>query len=222
WPPPARIEQKVGRFRRLAGIRSGGLDAGVDCSAMPLLEATIPENDSLATKWTWWLPVAAGALILILIVLPLAVPISPVLYFDLDPRSEAGQAPITTLGPAGAAWLHVLSVVAGAAAVGVAAWGGGRVRWWACGLFTLGAAFAAWHMGGSADARLQCGAWIGAAALGLGAAHLAQFGEARRFMVAALVAMLLPMTIQAARYVLVEHPMTVEMFLGHEAETLRG
>src|SRR5690606_21166250 len=117
-----------------------------------------------------WPVLIAAAAVAVLILIPLATPITPVIYFDLDPRSDAG-APITTLGPAAAAWLHVLSVVAGAAAVGVAAWRGGRVQWGACGLLDVGGASAAWHMVDSTDERLQCGAWTGGAALELGAGH---------------------------------------------------
>lgn len=146
------------------------------------------------------------------ILLPLAAAIMPAIYFDVDPRSETGRQAVISLGPTGAAWWHVLGVLVAAAAMSVHRWLGGRIRWGACALAGVGILFCAWQMPGHFENRLHGGAWIAAVSLALAAAHLARHEPARRWLVAALVAMLVPLLLDALWYVLVTHPQTVEQY----------
>jgi hypothetical protein len=183
-------------------------------------------TDAVRDSWRddprQWAVVAAAALLMAIILLPCVVPILPVIYFDIDPRSEVGRTPVTSLGPAGAAWLAVLGVVMAAAAMAVSVSAGGGVRWWSCTLFAIGAAFCFGYVGRGYDDRIVSAAWIGGGAVGVGALHLAQHAVARRLMVAALIAAILPMTLQAVYYVAVEHPMTVASFIEAEADFLES
>lgn len=179
-------------------------------------------SSDLASASTQAWVVGAAALWLILVLLPCFVPVSPVAYFDVDPRGPTGGSPVTSITPAGAAWLHVLGVLIGGGCVAVSVAAGGRVRPVMCGLFLFGAAFAAWHMGSSYEDLQQGGAWIAGGALGVGAAHVGRHDAARRVMVAGLIAALVPMALHAMSYVFFEHPATVEMYLQNEAETLRS
>ena len=182
----------------------------------------IDSSDASASREQSAALIAAALLLALPILLPCLVPIAPIVYFDVDPRSPAGQAPITAIGPTGAAWLHVLSVVVAGAVIAASTWAGGRVRWVGCGLYAVGAIVAAGYLSGTLEDRLQCGAWMAAGALALAAAHLVQHEVARRWLIAAVVAVAIPVAMQAVWYVLVEHPATVEMYLDNEVQTLES
>lgn len=173
-----------------------------------------------------WLPRIAAAAVVVTVLLPCLVSFTPELYFDVDPRSDAGQVLATALGPLGTAWLTVYTLVAAAFAMGVYAWCGGRVRWVVTILVAAGMAFAGWHMSRSYPDMVHAGPWIAAAAAGLALCHLGSLPEdgtaVRRWVAALLVAMLVPLALNGAYYILVEHPMTVEQFRLHEADFLRS
>ena len=186
--------------------------------------------------------VAAGFVVVLLV--PLVVPMVPALYWDVDPRSEAGRATMTVLGPAGAAWLQVVTVLLAAGGVGVA-WLNGvpdasarraspqrrrekwvrRVLWWgSVMLVAVGMVPALWHLlrgTGTAEA-MTCGAWVAAAAVGLGVLYLGSIESARRFLVAGLLAGLVPVAIYGQWFLWVERPATVASFLANQTEFLAG
>jgi hypothetical protein len=155
----------------------------------------------------------SAVLVLIPVLLPLVVVFSPSLYLESDPRGAGG---ITTtaisFGPAGSMWLAAASILIAAWALGITVWVGGRIRWWSCGFIAAGIVPCIWHMPNHFTSRLHGGAWIAAASLGLAAAHLAQFDRARRLIIAALIALALPLFIHSAWYVYAEHPATVQTF----------
>jgi O-Antigen ligase len=163
----------------------------------------------------------AAVLVMIPALLPLVVVFTPSLYFESDPRSlgaQAGEA--ISVGPTGSAWLAVISVAVAALALAVTVRARGRVRWWSFGLVAAGVVPCLVQMPGHFVNRLHGGAWIAAAALGLAAAHLAQFQRAKRLIVTAMIAMALPLFIQGAWYVYVEHPATVESFMNSQRDSL--
>lgn len=173
-----------------------------------------------------WLPRIAAVAVALPVLLPCLVSFTPELYFDVDPRSDSGKVLATALGPTGTAWLSVYALIATAFAMGVYAWCGGRVRWWAIVLAAIGMAFAGWHMSRSYPDLIHAGPWIAAACVALALYHLGCLSEGgagvRRLVAAMLVAMLVPITLNGAYYILVEHPMTVEQFRLHEADFLRS
>ncbi len=165
----------------------------------------------------------AAVLLLIPVLLPLAVVFTRSLYFESDPRTAgalAGEA--ISIGPTGSAWLAVVSVAIAALALVVTAWARGRIRWWSFVLLAVGAVPCLLRMSNHFDNRLHGGAWIAAASLGLAAAHLAQFPRAKRLIVTAMIAMALPLFIQGAWYVYVEHPATVQSFMDTEHASVQA
>jgi tetratricopeptide (TPR) repeat protein len=161
-----------------------------------------------------------AVLILIPVLLPLVVVFTRSLHFDTDPRTSTLQS--ISLGPTGSAWLAVASVAIAALALAVAVWAGGRIRWWSFVLVAAGIVPCLLKMGDHIDSRLHGGAWIAAATLGLAAVHLAQFPRAKRLIVTAMIAMALPLFIQGAWYVYVEHPATVESFMANERQSIEA
>lgn len=145
--------------------------------------------------------------------LPLVVVFTPSLHLESDPRvmGDVTSAAIS-FGPAGSMWLAAASIVIAALVLGVTVLAGGRIRWWSFGLVAAGIVPCVVHMPEHFNSRLHGGAWIAAAMLGLAAAHLAQFDRAKRFIVAALIAMALPFFLQSAWYVYIDHPDTVQSF----------
>ncbi|MEO0963644.1 MAG: bacterial transcriptional activator domain-containing protein [Planctomycetota bacterium] len=167
--------------------------------------------------------VLAGVLVA-LAVLPWVVTFAPEVVWDIDPRStldEMGRVlSVTAVGPVGAAWWSVglvgwsAVVMAGALGCGV------RVRWWAVGLWALGVAWAVPWMGGRMTETWLVGAWIGGASAGLAMAHAARLGAARRWAAAVLLGVSIPVMVDAAWYMAVEHPVTVAQYEATREETL--
>ncbi len=181
--------------------------------------ASTAEDGTYAGKWVD----IVAILILIPVLLPLVVVFTPSLYFESDPRAVGISLGETiSLGPAGSAWLAVASVAIAAAALALAVWAGARVRWASFGLVIAGIVPCLIHMSDHFTSTLHGGAWIAAAALGLAAAHLAQFPRAKRIIVSAMIAMALPLFIQGAWYVYVEHPDTVQSFLDNEQQSIEA
>ncbi|MEZ6191357.1 MAG: O-antigen ligase family protein [Phycisphaerales bacterium] len=155
----------------------------------------------------------AAVALLVPVLLPLVVVFTPTLYLESDPRLLGDlQSVVISFGPAGSMWLAAAAIVIAAAALGLTALAGGKVRWWSCALVAAGIVPCLLHMPEHFNSRLHGGAWIAAALLGLAAAHLAQFGRAKRFIVAAVIAMALPFFLQSAWYVYVDHPATLQSF----------
>lgn len=155
----------------------------------------------------------AAVALLVPVLLPLLVVFTPSLYLESDPRA-LGDIPsiVISFGPEGSMWLAAASILIAAVVMGVTVFAGGRVRWWSCGLVAAGIVPCVWHMPEHFNSRLHGGAWAAAALLGLAAAHLAQFDRAKRLIIAALIAMALPLFLQSAWYVYVDHPATVQSF----------
>ncbi|MEX2386335.1 MAG: hypothetical protein WD534_00530 [Phycisphaeraceae bacterium] len=164
--------------------------------------------------------VGCALAVLTLVLLPCVVTFLPAIYFDVDPRSDVGRSAVVALGPAGAAWYQTAAVAVAALSLAVSVAAGARVRWAAAALVGVGMLACAYHLPQHTANALPTGGWIAAAALGLAAVHLGQFEPARRWLVAGLVAMLVPMGLQAGWYVLVEHPATVASYLETESEML--
>lgn len=179
-------------------------------TAMP----TPRRADSLLLVWT--LAVAALAFV------PAVVGISPNIYWDVDPRSDAGAAATMVIGPAGHAWWAVLCALVAAGALATHRAAGGAFDRLSVALIGIGMAFAALHMPAHINNLLRGIEWIGASSLALAAVHLAQHDRPRRLLLAALVAMLLPLAVDSAMFIFHEHPMTVKHFYANEEQFLKS
>ncbi|MEX2216158.1 MAG: O-antigen ligase family protein [Phycisphaeraceae bacterium] len=170
----------------------------------------------------------AVAVMLGLVFIRCVVPMSPNLYWDSDPRQAAaatldldGQelSPLA-FGPAGAAWLEVLTILSAGIVLGLFAATGGRLRWWAFAL-ALPAVIVAWvHIGGHIDNLFILGGWLSGISVALAAFHAAERLEVRKLCVAALLALALPLAVDAAQYVVMDHPESVEFFKETEKDWL--
>lgn len=149
--------------------------------------------------------------VLALVLVRCLVEVSPDIYWDVDPLSPSG-VPGTALGPASSVWLNVLSVAVAAWALAAHVAVGGRINLVALLLTLSGMAACGWHGLEHAENLRRGSAWIAAAALALAGFHLAQHERPRRYIAAALVAMLVPLTLQAVTYIYVEHPRTVRYY----------
>ena len=170
-----------------------------------------------------WLAVGAILALLAAVLVPFVVPMMPQLYLQFDPRQMRQAAVTTELGPTGIAWWQAYALLASGVALLVAWRRGVRASWGVIGLAGLAMLTCGSHIvRGSMNDRLTAGAWLAAMALGLAAAHLGQLRDARRWAAAALVAVLLPVALDAAYYVLVSHPQTVQSYLDNQAELLEA
>lgn len=161
--------------------------------------------------------------LLVPVLLPLVVVFSQVLYFESDPRNPGAQAAETiTFGPAGSAFLATACVAIAALVMLVAAFAGAKIRWCSSALIAAGIVPCLIVMPEHFTSRMHTGAWIAAASLGLAAAHLAQFPRAKRIILTALIALALPLFIQGAWYVYVEHPATVQSFMANEQQSIES
>ena len=160
--------------------------------------------------------------VLALVLVRCVVVCSPEVHWDVNPRNESGSVVSTMLGPAPALWLDVLSVAVAAAALAAHGAVGGRISRLSVALVLLGIGACAYHGGEHAEDLRRGAAWIAAAALALAGFHLAQHERPRRYIVAALVAMLVPMLLQAVVYIYFEFPATVEHFRQNEREIVDG
>ncbi len=155
------------------------------------------------------------------VLLPLVVVFSPMLHLDVDPRHVSADAlsPIS-FGPTGIMWLAAASILISASVLAVTVWAGGRIRWWSCLGVAAGIVPCCWHLSDHFTSRLHAGTWLAAACLGLATLHLAQFQRPRRICIAALIAVALPLAMQSAWYVYVEHPDTVQSFQDNLEQSL--
>ncbi len=163
----------------------------------------------------------SALLLLIPALLPLLVVFSPSLYLESDPRQTAEAANVTiSFGPTGSMWLASASLLISAFTLWVTVKAGGRLRVFSCVLVAAGIVPCLLHLNEHFNSLLHGSAWIAAASLGLAAIHLSQFNRAKRIIVAALIAIGFPLFLQAAWYVYVEHPQTIESFRANLDENL--
>lgn len=159
--------------------------------------------------------IAAGGLVA-LAVLRAVVVFTPQLWWATGARAlpydpELGLI-VTEYGPAGAAITDMLMFLVLALALADAAWRGRRVYTGLLALWAVGVGFALWHGMHDAESLRLAGAWSGATALALAALHLAPDPSLRRVVIAAAIALAIPLAMQTGLQVLVEHPNTVRMY----------
>lgn len=169
-----------------------------------------------------WLTRLMAGLVLAVLLVPTLTVLSPRLYFDVDPRPPTyGVQALTHLGPAATMTLHAVTALVGTAALLVGLKAGAQPRWWSALAVAGGACFVAgWGLSSRFEDRLHGAALLSAAALALGLLHLGQIPLARRWLVAGLIAALIPMTVDAFWFVFVEHPETVRHFHENQADFL--
>lgn len=165
-------------------------------------------------------PALTAALLLAPILVPCMVRQFPVAYFDTDPRA-GGLTGLLGLTPAAMAALHAMSAVLAAGVMAVHVWLGGRVRWGWLALFAVGAALAIYHLQPNLKDLIFTGSWLAAACVALAGAHLAQHDAARRVLLAGVIAAGVPMFVDGAWEVWVDHPQTIEDYERREDEILR-
>jgi len=192
----------------MARLRTAADNSVADVKALP---HAVPRSLAFAT-------IAVLAIALLQCVLP----ILPQISWDVDPRSEQVSAPVTTLGPTGAAWVHVISVAVCAFALAVHVRVGGRLSVVGAILGAAGIGVCLYHMPQHIKDMHTGGGWVAAMCLAYAGYHLAQHDWSRRFMFAAMLGIVIPLAADALLYVFVHHPATVEHFNQHEAEFLRA
>ncbi len=167
-----------------------------------------------------WPALIAGSLVAVPAVLPLVVGFLPELYLTSDPRLS-GNALITThFGPAGAVVWHLLAVVGAVLALAFYVQRGGRLRWPWLALAGLGIAAALWQGTRHSDNLLPAGSWTAGVALAVAAAHVGRLPSARRWMVGVVIAMMVPVGLQAGYDVLVQKPRDLAWWQANEMALL--
>lgn len=156
------------------------------------------------------------------------VRMAPDIDFDHDPRASVDTTTgrrinAGALGPGHAAWLWAAVLTLSLTALA----GGKRADLLDAGpligLSVLGSTLLLWRMGGRStdiETAWRCGSWVAAIGAGLALHQLARHEPCRRWIVAALIAFILPQFVRSVWFVWVEQPMTVEHFLRHEASIL--
>lgn len=175
------------------------------------------------------LMLATAALLVVVLIYGLAKT-SPQIYFDIDPRlamtADAEHPdippPVLAMGPATGAILDLVTVLLSAAALAMHILNGGRLHWLSSLLVLLGCAACIHHMPDHVDNLKRTGHWIAAACSALAALHLAQHDQPRRLIIAACVAMIVPMTLAAMWYVFRDHPQTVADYILNKAKYLQS
>lgn len=162
--------------------------------------------------------IAVTCAVIALILVQMVVGSSGNIYWDGDPRAASSAIVPTVFGPTSLAWLSVIS----AAIAGAAFWVGGRANRTVCVLTGLGVIACGLHMNDHFEDMRRLGSWIAALVTAMAAHHLAQHEQARRYMVAALIAILIPLTIDSLLYRFYEIPMTIKHFYANEAEFLQS
>ncbi|XAL99483.1 hypothetical protein OT109_18125 [Phycisphaeraceae bacterium D3-23] len=179
-------------------------------------------NDRTANSATTtrWLLLMAGTLVAVPALLPLVVGFLPRLYFETDPRHAYDPTMFTMFGPAGAVVLHTVSIACAWLAMTIAVALGGTLRKAVLLLAGVGAAAAVWQGLQHAENLATMSAWIAGVALAVAAAHVGHFVVARRWMAALVIAMLVPVGLQAGYDVLVQKPRDIAWWHANEAEVL--
>jgi tetratricopeptide (TPR) repeat protein len=167
-----------------------------------------------------WPALIAGSLVAVPAVLPLAVGFLPELYLTSDPRLSDSALVTTHFGPAGAVVWHLLAVVGAVLALAFYVQRGGRLRWTWLALAGLGIAAAFWHGTRHSDNLLPAGSWTAGAALAVAAAHVGRLPSARRWMAGVVIAMMVPVGLQAGYDVLVQKPRDLAWWKANEMTLL--
>lgn len=163
---------------------------------------------------------AAAVVAIAIAAVRVLIPYAPRLYWNIDPR--ALEEPITQLGPTGAAVTDWLAVASLALAVVAAALRRDRIHWLLIGLWAIGGAFIIFHgIAGLRSLRIG-GHWLAALALALAALHLGRDPHLRRLMQAAVIALLVPLSLQALHQVTIEHTQTVREYERSEQQILES
>lgn len=197
----------------------------------PPVQAALPATISI--DWRDHILTALTLAVLVLAFVRCLVPLTPNLYWENDPRQmtqlhsaaqsdllseDAGEIPVQFFGPAGAVMLDTLSITIAGLALLVHVRFGGALRLGSIALGLVGIAFCCVHLQSNIENTFTCGAWIGAVSLALAILHLACRERQRRWVLASLAALAVPLLFEAARYVFLDHAETVAMFKqGEEA-----
>lgn len=167
-----------------------------------------------------WQALIAGSLIAVPAVLPLVVGFLPELYFTSDPRLAGAGLVTTHFGPAGAVVWYLLAVIGAVTALAIYVVRGGRLCWPWLVLAGLGIVAAIWQGTRHGDNLLPAGAWTAGVVLAVAAAHVGQWLTARRWMVGVVVAMMVPVGLQAGFDVLVQKPRDLAWWHANEQALL--
>ncbi len=141
---------------------------------------------------------------------------------EADPRYNPFGGVTIALGPFGLALLQIISLCV--AGMGATAYliAGGRIRWvWT--ILVLGGVGACLYHGVTHFENLvRTNGWLTAAIMALVAVHLAEHGRARKLMVAAMIAMTVPLALDAVLYVWSLHPTQLELHREHLGRFLQS
>ena len=181
-----------------------------------------PVKESKALHWPDHVLTVLAVLMLAMVLVQMMVPVLPVIFFDVDPRSEPANTPITVMGPTAIAWMSVISMGLAALVMLFHHLSGRKIAWISSILAMTGMVFCWYHMGDNVESMHRSTLWAGAMAMALAGRHLAEHDRLRRLAVAALLAMLIPMAFQSIIFVLVEHPATVAHFQQNEDAFLQA
>lgn len=139
-------------------------------------------------------------------------------YWESDPAVQPPPAVFMSVTPTLGTWLNLATVAAAGLAMLVHAWAGGRIKWGAVVLAFAGIAGCFFHGRFDGDALIRGSSWLGGVALALAIHHLASRDLHRRFMAAAIVALAVPLALQALHFIVIERPMTIRMFEANKAQ----
>ena len=127
------------------------------------------------------------------------------------------------IGPAGISWYQTVCVLIAAMLFYLCLRNSVRMHWLVLVLTAVGMMACGYHMSRHYNNLLICGSWFAASVLGLAIMHAAGSHDMiRRCVIAGMVAILLPITLEACWYVLVDHPNTVDMYLANEHSIIAG
>jgi len=205
-------------------------------TATPTLAAT--PSAAIETH-PWRDPILTGLMlgVILLAFIRCVVPVTPNLYWEDDPRrvlADAGDGKTDRgsntseeispqfFGIAEVAALDAVSITVAALALLAHAAFGGALRWPSIIIALVGMVFCFIHARSHSENAFHCGAWLGGIALALAAVHLASRPRQRRWVIAALVALAVPLAVDAARYVSVDHAESVAFFKENEKQWLEA
>ncbi len=165
--------------------------------------------------WRARVAVACGVVIAVVVLIPGLVPTFVNPWLETDPRVEGLPEALGGMTGTMAVGLQVVGMVAAGIGMGVSR---GLRTWWLllAGFGCVGALGSVMMGAGSTGNRVMVGSWVAGVVMAVGMASLvADRGHGvavRRWVVAALVAGLVPLTVDALWQVLVEHPQNVRFF----------
>jgi len=186
-----------------------------------------------ALNWRDHALTGISLLVLLLALVRCLVPFTANLYWETDPRQAirainttlTGEVvddtvPVLFFGVTGAAVCDAMSLAVCGVALLLHVSGGGKLRHRSIFVAIVGIAFCFFHARTSIDNAFHCGSWIGGISLALAALHLGQRDRQRRWFIAILMALTVPLFIDAARFVFLDHAETIAMFKENEQSFL--